>query len=886
MPENVLDRVDAAIDRATALDRYLRRVHTDDHTEPHSDRQSTGQLKHLDLGRTCKIVYGKVVDAVAYCHWYKVQPEGAKTTIPCCMLSGTALTPFGVREHNQLHPNAGVYLLLHPTSPYGVIIGVEPKHGFDGTKALSDYVSLCSAHSIQTEQVHSFPFTLPKNGTVVDWSGGRPADGTCAGEWGMFAESGVALFIDSAMAFLRADENTGVWAFYRDQMLRLAGHNLQIRAAGWEVEALDDQGEFTHAEGFTPYPWEQLGGFERGTTLHKEKSVQAQQVDEPHYSKYEPLHDDQQPFHRTRHYRGYAGQGGKRQVIAPPVGATGVNRYSDRARYLGLFEETVAQTGQWTVRTAKGIRLVKRLLVPAAKLVKRPEDSEGDDEENYKAASAQGAGPDHKVGDVATSGPDPHMNRLLGVMDGQTYAVNWEGVVGFHYHKKDYYLPEESELKGDVGASNIAKIPFGDLSGRTFMDPRPPARLKIDHRYQSVEYYPSISYVELADDGSVEMGDGYGSVIRLGGGNGYIAPAGDLVLQPGRNLVVMAGRDVSVRANKHLELATTEKDVRIHSGRNMEVSAEDGVLIESKSEEVGWSGWRDTVGDDVTQHGIHLKAAKSAVCSWSDLLYLRTGIGSPGIGLYIDAGKGEGSIGVNCNVTETWARAAVAHYLGGGPSVASAYLWAPGSAIIGGTVCQDGSFVSTGTVLSDGWLLSASGHVGTAQADAYDNKVPALKDQGLAQAQSSVEECRQSHDTARNNAGTQYGNVWDNALYVEGFCGDDQTIAEILFSFRTTPQYRAADYRLYEARWQQLARIWGTGTGFWTERPVPKSGQDTYPFPGKTKLADDPALYQQDLELFDLAEGVAKPRTDAGYEAPRYGTPAPVTINGNYRVID
>jgi hypothetical protein len=886
MPENLLDRVDAVLGQALSLDRYLRRVHTDDHTEPHSDRQSTGHMKRLSMDKTVRIVYGKVVDAIAYCHWYKVQPEGAKTTIPCCMLSGTALTPFGVREHNQLQPNAGVYILLHPGSPYGVIMGVEPKHQFDGTKGLSDYISCCSAHSIQTEQVHSFPFTLPMNGSIVDWSAGRPVDGTCAGEWGMFAESGVGEFVDSAMAFLKSDENTGFWAFYRDQLARVSGHNIQIRSAGWEVEALDDQGEFNHIEGFTPYPWEQLGAFEFGTDTHKENSVSAQQISEPYYSKWEPLENDQQPFHRTRHYHGYAGQGGKRVVVAPPVGASGVNTYSKRDRHIGLFDESVAQTGLWTVRTAKGVRIIKKSLIPVAKAIARPESKTGDDHTDYMAASKQGSGDPHRVtGDIETSGEDPGMQRAAGALDGDAYATNWEAYVGFHYHKNDYYLPEEAEMLNDVG-SNQARIDFSSLSSRNSLNPPQPSQVKIDHRYNQVKIYPTYSYFEMLDDGGVILGDGYGSEIRMVGGNIYITCPGDLFLQPGRRLVGMSGTDTMFRARKNFEASTTEKDVRIHSGRNMELGAEGGVLVESKSVETGWSGWQDKVGEDVMQNGIHLKAANSSVCAWSDLLYLRTGVEGPGVGMYFDAGQGQGAVAVNCDSLQTWARTAIADYLGSGSEVTAAYIWSASGAVIGGNLCQDGSLISTGSILADQWIESASAHFASALSDQFNGLVGLLKDRPLEEAKTAVAECKSSHGTAKTQGGDNYIQTWDEGYYASEMCGDPATIDAISASFRDSSQYRSDDFRLFESRWQQLARLWGTSVSNWSEIPITKAGQETYPFPGKEKLVDDEAFRTQDLTMYDLEQGVAQGRDGGGYEQPRYGEPTPAVLNESYTVID
>lgn len=54
------------------------------------------------------------------------------------------------------------------------------------------------------------------------------------------------------MAFIKADENCGFWALYLDQVARMQGHNIQIRACGYELEVFDDNGEIAAYSGRTP----------------------------------------------------------------------------------------------------------------------------------------------------------------------------------------------------------------------------------------------------------------------------------------------------------------------------------------------------------------------------------------------------------------------------------------------------------------------------------------------------------------------------------------------------------------------------------------------------------------------------------------------------------
>jgi hypothetical protein len=168
----------------------------------------------------------------------------------------------------------------------------------------------------------------------------------------------------------------------------------------------------------------------------------------------------------------------------------------------------------------------------------------------------------------------PHRVRAAAALDGQAYGSNWEAYAGFVHHEKDWHLPEEAALASATGLKGTARLPFADLAGRYSMAPPAPGRLKVDHRYDRVDYYPTYSYFELLDDGGLVMGCGFGSEVRATGGNLDLSCPGDINLLPGRRLVVKAGRDAIIAARETIDLSTTEKNVRVHSGRSMELAAQ------------------------------------------------------------------------------------------------------------------------------------------------------------------------------------------------------------------------------------------------------------------------------------------------------------------------
>lgn len=65
---------------------------------------------------------------------------------------------------------------------------------------------------------------------------------------------------------------------------------------------------------------------------------------------------------------------------------------------------------------------------------------------------------------------------------------------------------------------------------------------------RTATYYASTSFVSQEPDGSILIGDGYGSEIRMSRGNIYISPALDLICLPGRDFSAMVPRHASINA--------------------------------------------------------------------------------------------------------------------------------------------------------------------------------------------------------------------------------------------------------------------------------------------------------------------------------------------------
>jgi hypothetical protein len=851
---------------------------------PISDPAQAGHAQRHHLGVGGGIRHGYVVDYVAYAHCYRVFLDNNHPIIPCTPLLQGSAVPWGARPLLSLPPGCPVQVIVHPQRLHGYIVGVEPRVRATAADSRSDWISQSGRCGVRVDGAHRQVFECTGKGGVINWSSDRPMD-ALAGEAGWIAETGLRIALDPFFVQLAVNEICGIFGFYHDELLRIAAYNLHHFTCGGELEVLDDEGEVRWVGGDTPYPWEQLGCLVPGIDPFRDVDPQQAQVATPHYSYIEPADDHQLPFHRLLEFRGYLGQGGKRMIVVPPDG----QRYGySGPGPKGVYDEFRGLDGRWAVRSAKGIHIAKRTTIPVPRPRLRPEDRDGDNPENYRAAGLVGSGSEH----VITGGPKalarlPHLQQAASIADLHAWVFNWQGCHPFHYHGRDWDLPEES-----ASALGNGHAPsFGYLSSSFYL-PRPDAaQLKVDHRYGEVDYYPNEVSLDMTDDGAFLVGDGYGAEIQLVGGHIFLRSPADIWLLAGRNVNVWAGRDFCVRARNSFDVSATDGDGRIKAERNLHMlggnAAAGGVLLESKSPSA--YGYDDAVGEDVVSGGIQLKAAKGGVTSWSRDIYLRVGGGDVESGgqIILDADKGKSVIVTTSLALLNYVTESTVDYFGTSGAIRSANIYSDTGNLLGRPLEVVGDAIFRGSMLIRGWFEAVGGHIATelAQDPAYRYVSP-LKDRPLQQARQALQETEDAEQKAVADGKKTYRSEFTNSLYADDGAGNDKTIASIHFTFRSAAQYRTVDFTLYEARWQQLMRLAGGGKT-WSERPVTVANRETYPYPGKEIWKDGEHLYTQDLVLVDPATGVAAARSEAlgEYERPSYKEGRPEKLDGNYIVI-
>jgi hypothetical protein len=890
---------------------------------------------------------GRIVDGVAPANAYIVDFGDGKTPSVALPLSTTSANVLGATAINTYAPDTQVLVFIPSALAHPMIIGAIPDAANIGKECVSDVISLASRWN--SDEGHKRYTQMLDNGKIACWSGWKPFDGTHASEWGATTTTGLRVTLDDFLVQMAVNEFCGVFGFYHDQLLRISGYNFQHWTAGHERDAYMDHAEYNDTQGYSPYPWEAVGMLKPNNEVIKEYTPDdyIPASGSPYYSNWENIYENLQPFHRTQKFYGYYGQGNRTVVCAPsdkptwwaykfdglgkpnkPYETQITNNWTEKVKSgksdakgaapdepdqpenapIGLAEDNTALDGRRFIASAKGITLAKRMLLPVPVRLRRPENGKGDTEENYKAAGKHGGGKEHTItGDVETTATDcPHIQRAAGILDLHAYLFNYVGLHPFHWHAKDYKTWEQSELQH---AQYNMKVPqYSHLKSNMYL-PQPDATknpLNLDHRYRNQKFYETESFISLLEDGAVVIGDGYGAEIRMCAGSITISAPGDVWLKPGKNAQVWAGRDCIVRANGSVDLSTTEKSVRIKAEKNVMIlagndsatSGSGGVLIESRGKTIEYDF--EKAGDAVDFSGVVLRAPESNVVGMAHHIYMRSGGGGSKIkpgNITLDAGKGDQElvtkankifnyVGKNGEISNFFGIATadsfspqVAHYFSKDTVLLSGFLYASKQIFSGAGLIADGPIFGNGALVAD-----------------TDVSFPCTGD-CEKEMKKAKEKLNDYIYTALPNAARDFHDVYlANLWYGEKRAGNNKTLNTAEFSFRTQTEYRIdEDFKLFEDRWQQYARIADREVDTWTEKPVVTGGGlDTWPFPGKAKLIDEPVFYAQDFNFVEFdGDGFRDKDRGSGsgdlaeaYKTPKFGdSKDPLTLNSNYTII-
>ena len=781
-----------------------------------------------------KLCIAEVHDVLAYAHSYVIKAPGMPQVV-ACLGTHTSMLPTGARECNAIHPGSLVLAYINE-SYLAVIVAVLPSPMGGRNLGLPDCVVPAGHAGFYVDKVHQLLLDEPASGSgMLDLSSGRPVDGV-PGDWGILNEIGVGFYAGKLMAAMRSSEFCKFETYYEDQLARIAAYNFQMFTSGSELEALNDEGEWTSISGFNPYAWEATGVREPSEFPFIEPSGDAKTPRDEEFG-LEPTESRQTGYWRFRTFDGYLGDIRRNYVIAPKE--DGIRVYGASSNpYAGLLEERYGFDGSYTLKSAKRISLQKTVFIPVP-YEKEPRDHPDGDKDFFDTSG----GRDTSIQEL----PEPKPGeQQMSIPDVEAYASEGYNSVGVNSREKDWGT--DRNLVGDatrethpVSPSSAYRMPGADALTE-----------EVDHRANSVRYYAARSFLELFDDGSVVIEDAHGSSITMANGNIEISAANDILLRSGRDVVSMAGNDTVLKARNDTDVSSSEGDVRVKAEKNLMVLGgnsgdKGGVLIESRADSN--PDFRQS-GNNANIGGLFIKSARGKISMTAkDQIYVKS-FGDNG-GIVLDADEGDGDVTIYGSSLRKYLKAAATEFIGAQgkatPSdqmsslthTAGSFNLVTGSILLGAggmnlvNARQPSGGMSifhkgSGAVLG-GWV--ATGDFNQADPNSLENA-----------AQAIVPQITALKDSVVNDYNTSVDNDFDEN---EDSIGNAEIFEKAGVSFRRSNETaaRAEDFTIYESRWQQMFRELGSSEA-WEEKEIAPyvlvSGTDssegpTMPYPGKEK---------------------------------------------------
>lgn len=864
---------------------------------PYRDPAQQSGLIRNSFWSGSMLLHGVITDATALGNCYRVQLEKGHAPVICALATTGSHGAFGARSLATLSPGTQVLVSVHPQRNSGLILCAIPASGTAGNRQLHSLLHHATRNRV--DEAHLQPYRQGGRGFAASWAAGRPFDATTVGEQGFITETGLRLFIDPFMVEMGVDEACGVTAFLHDQLLRIAGYNFRMFTAGMEREALDDQEEYNDWTGYTPYPWEQLGLFDR-TDPRVEHEAADWQLARPWYGVWEPKTDKQRPWHREVEYHGYLGQGGLHIVQTMPADEQRPETaefLQDNVSFPGLSIDFTGLDGRRIIGSAKGVSIVKRCFIPnpVRRYVPEQIDDEGDSPANYKHSGVAGDGPDHVIfGEIGIGeGLNGELTRTSGILDLHAYWFNYGCVHPFFYHQKDWNVFSEDQCPHTEGRT-IVTPDYSQLEGSVFLKAPDPLSWRVDHRYGNVKYWQTQCGLEFLEDGGVVLYDGWGSELRMTAGSVWLSAAADAWINPGRTVNIWGGDDVNIRAKNSLDLVTSWRDVRIKAERNLHMlsgnSGEGGTLIECRAPDR--FEFKDKCGEDVLSGGVFLRSENGTIGGWGTNVYWRIGGGDIPTGvMLLDCDHGSAPLITNSSALLHYATQGTFWHFNcidgdcGGPSAAVT----PSGTVWPGNMCNEKGVIFGGPGIFNGAVASTVGF-----AAVFCPFVGCLDGDALEKVQEAIEACYNILYKELPDFGSEfYDEVLEQFFYAEDKPGNDEVIRESEFSLRSPEQYGTKDFVFHEMRWQQMGRASGTIQNSWPERPVAcRSEPNTYPYPGKDHFVDGAqSFYRQNLQMFNLQGDVGsavnhgqRPTLADMYANPMFATQEPTSLD-SYPVI-
>lgn len=789
----------------------------------------------------------EVHDVLAYGKCYIVKPVGMPR-MPAVLGSLTSsMLPIGGRDMTMLVPGS-VVLCWISDRYYATILAVLASPVGSSQAGWPDSIVAGSSVGLFADAAHNQAVVSKETANgFLDFSSGGPIDGL-PGDWGHTNELGMAFFLGRLMSSIRAGELCKLELHYVDMLARLYAYNWQHYTAGSEEEAFNDEGEWTRIRGFSPFPWEAHGAAGLDIAAFKDQAT-VDPKDAAGNMAVEPSSNLQGSFVRYKELEGFLGDL-RRSFVVMPADPKSIRTYgrskTDAAQYKGLFEEVLSVDGSYLLRSAKSIGFEKSLWIPVPEELYPRDNPNGD----HDMSNPAGLNMDFsEYPGQATAGKE-----MARVRDAQSHELNKRKSEPLNQRDKDWAI-RDSEGSIQVPGGFTEEVP--PLTPyTTFENKLPPDRVETVCPVggRSSRYYQSKAFMGILPDGSILLRDGYGSEIKMSGGNIELTCPGDAIIRNGRTVQVWGGKDVIIKSQGNLELSSATDNVRIKAEHNLELlggnDLKGGVLIESRgSGDVLSNDFKET-GDSAVIGGLVLKSSLGPISMWGDSLYMRSTSGD----IVIDSQGGDNDFTLycrNCTKYLTQSSKEVTAAQKSATPEESTYIFEN----VGGFINYYGLEANFGVRRLN--LIASKGDTSTSSLVVAGNIAAEGTVAGLGEFRTydeapktswldSLRKYAQSKFSAENKAAREWIKFMTEN---DGAPGNEDTWGLIGFSFRSSEDLNLGSMIIYEAEWQKRFRqsdgvpATGSFSSVWEEPDVsgridpetrmPDTGRLTKPFPGK-----------------------------------------------------
>jgi len=870
-----------------------------------------------------QFILGKVIQVVPEYNWYLVSCTNGVGVIPCLPLVDTSYSLAGPRSINTYQPFTTVLVLKPDLSYIGFIIGAIPPILLE---KVNNFLMLSDNAKIPTNADPLYVLYLKQSGNLFRAGLLKPRDSTSFTA-GMSTNTGIAFSINDFMAQLKVNDSCGLFIYLLDHLCRLSGINLENRSLGYEFANYNDEGEIHNFQKNSLYPWEAVGllrpDFSNSSNVFKTNEYQ--DVEQYLYPSIREFNDKNiKPIYRYQKYVGYIGDILLESVSIPVDNADDVYRSVNpddlssspddprNVKDVAVYKHHVSSSGACTFLTSDQFTIVKTSSpLPQPVQCFEASDPQGDDlrNQNYKFSSMFGTGPNHQVNKLFTppvSSQNLPSNRyvsILAIQEYLSYLTNWATVHSFHYHQKDFFTPEFSQVINHPFFSSSSNsqwtqettLNYDELSYNLCLSDPVPHRITIDHRY-SCDVFPRESIFHMSENGDIIISDGSGSAIIMSGGNIRIEAPGGLHVCTGKETIVLTGQCV-IRSYGSVDISSSTEDLRLKAENNLHMlggnSGQGGVLIESKS--VGYlQNYENRIGTEVDGRGIVLKATDSVIANCADQVFIKsTGEG----GIILDSQKGKSNINMFCrkfnnyftdssnfnfcelsddlNIKKTYSL--------------SSTCFIPVDTIIDGNVVITSADASFSPVLTvDGNIYVTESLVaGGLVSDIVGDKVSKTPDNFSENIRSSLQVYSEQINDLNDLSVNELNNL-NEQFYKSPTVGNPDVLQQIQFSYRdNNDQYRISSQFVWPATlWQnRIHSGLATGGHLWVEPPVFYQNKETYPWPGQKWIEENTFLLYNNYKFFNKDEHIPQNRDVFTINSSELNQPSLTSMSQGYIII-